>query len=303
MVDVTGEAENTKPFGDCLSEARESLGMSIDELSKTLNLDFALLEALENSDVDKLPPPIYVQGYIKAYTKALGISSVAIHAEYLKSFKERENIDLKPRSPLPLETNSGTPIVKIFSFLLALLAISAAIFGVYNYYLNKVDSIESIAVESNTIESIAIPMQSEPTEFSQDAVITDNGELIVNQPVNNNVIEELTASENIEEAATPNKEGSSTQTGDAYDLLKVKAVGESWAEIRDDSKQRIYFGMLKVDDQLTLKGKAPFDVFLGNAINVTIKVNDVVVDMSDYVRINNIAHFKVSEQSNHIVFH
>ena len=175
MVDETDERENTKPFGVCLSEARESLGMSIDELSKTLNLDVALLQALENSDVDKLPPLIYVQGYIKAYTKALGISSVAIHAEYLKLFEEKEEVDLKPRSPLPLETNSGTLSVKILSYLLAFLALSTAVFGVYNYYSNKVDSIESVAIERGSGERMLIPLQNETIEISQDAVLTDDG--------------------------------------------------------------------------------------------------------------------------------
>lgn len=52
-----------------------------------------------------------------------------------------------------------------------------------------------------------------------------------------------------------------------------------------------------------LSGKAPFDVFLGNALRVNIAINDIDVDMSDYIRANNIAHFKVSEKSNQIVFH
>ena len=72
----------------------------------------------------------------------------------------------------------------------------------------------------------------------------------------------------------------------------IRATEESWAEIRDENKERIYFGMLKADDLLVLSGKAPFDIFLGNAISVGIEVNGVEVDMSDYVRINNIAHFQ-----------
>ena len=307
MVDEVEENESTKPFGVSLSEARESLGLSLAELSKTLNLDIDLLEALENSDVDKLPPAIYVQGYIKAYTKALNISSEAIHAEYLKSVNKEKTIELKPRSPLPVEANSGTPIVKTFSVLLAVLALAAFLYGVYNYYSNKVDTAESISDESGSEEKINIPMQRETLVITQDAQLGSDDELIVNQPAESSVIEEVVtdevvAGESVEEVVISQEEPG-VALADGADLLRIKATDESWAEVRDDNKNRIYFGMLQVDDFLILKGNAPFDIFLGNAVNVSISVNDVEVDMSDYIRINNIAHFKVSEQSNHIVFH
>lgn len=300
MTQDVEENESVKPFGICLNEARKSLGLSLDELSRTLNLDIDILQALEDSDVDKLPPAIYVQGYIKAYTKALGISSEEIHADYLQSINRGEKAELRPRSPLPSETDSGTPIVKTFSILLGVLALSAVMFGVYNYYSKKVDIIEPVAIDENIL-----PVQNEIIPIFQDAELTDDGELVVGGQSEQNIEEQADISDDFIEDQTSEayEEPSAPKVLSSDDSLMIRATEESWAEIRDENKERIYFGMLKADDLLVLSGKAPFDIFLGNAINVGIEVNGVEVDMSDYVRINNIAHFKVSEKSNQIVFH
>ena len=304
------ENESAIPFGVCLKEARVSLGLSLDELSKTLNLDIAILEALEKSDVDGLPPAIYVQGYIKAYTKALGISSEAIHADYLRTVNKEKNIELRPRSTLPLETNSETPIVMTFSVLLGVLALSAALFGVYNYYSGKVKTIDQTTVMDDGSEKMIIPQQRQTTVITQDARITDDGELIVSEPEVLEVTEvpEVLEGEVIEDNADegsvkPVEKETDVDVVQNEDSLMMRAINNSWVEIRDDNQVRIYYGMLEADDMVELKGKAPFDVFLGNALNVNIAVNDIDVDMSDYIRPNSVAHFKVSEKSNQIVFH
>ena len=300
MIEDVEENESVKPFGICLNEARKSLGLSLDELSRTLNLDIDILQALENSDIDKLPPAIYVQGYIKAYTKALGISSEEIHADYLQSINREKKVELRPRSPLPSEADSGTPIVKTFSILLGVLALSAAMFGVYNYYSKKVDTIEQV-----DIDELLLPVHNEIIPISQDAELTDDGELIIGGQAEQDITELENISDDFieDQTSVANDEPSAPKVLSSDDSLMIRATEESWAEIRDENKERIYFGMLKADDLLVLSGKAPFDIFLGNAINVGIEVNGVEVDMSDYVRINNIAHFKVSEKSNKIVFH
>lgn len=302
------ENEPVKPFGDRLSEARESLGLSLDELSESLNLDLAILRALESSDVNSLPPAIYVQGYIKAYTKALGISSDAIHVEYLKTVNRDPTIELRPRSPLPTETNSGTPIVKTISVIFGLLALAAVIFGIYSYYAEKVDSIE--VVQENEGTSLSLPLKAT-------TVILDEGETEVGEqrPAAEPVAAETEVTESPQEVVTKREVEKaapvvvqqtpvSDQTVVGLDRLTLRAIAPSWADIRDAEKTRLYFDMLKEGDEEVLHGKAPFDIFLGHAVSVEVEVNGIPVDTSAYIReINNTAHFKVSESLNQIIFH
>lgn len=309
-IEKADDQDPVKPFGICLREARESLGLSLEELSKTLNLKISILEALEKSEVNKLPPSLYVQGYIKAYTKALGISSEKIHVDYLKLVGNEQAFELKPRSTVPSESNSDSPIVKTISILFGALALSAILFGIYTYYSDKIDTIGKATLDGNFDVNLKIPLQKAAIVITQDARIDNDGTLVVGKSADPEIIEEITAEERVKEQAVARDEVPglvekifNTDVASKQDLLIIKATEESWAEIRDDNKERIFFGMLQEDDFLILTGKAPFDVFLGNAVNINIEVNDVEVDMSDYIRANNIAHFKVSEKSNQIVFH
>lgn len=322
---MTGETEteNIKPFGDRLAEARKSLGLTLEELSKTLNLDIKLLESLEHSDVEQLPPPTYVQGYIKAYTKALGISSEDIHADFLKSVSESQDVELQPRSPLPIETTSETPLIKSVSIIFVILAISALAFMIYSYYSGKVDTVDYVLIEKKFNSDSQNEKRDYQSIYEQDDELTASERDVsaddisegLNESddalgdVNENKIDvpeiEMESSLNSSQSDVTAVDDSSAAmlVVDNEDSLMIRATTESWAEIRDDNKVRIYYGMLVPEDLRILKGKAPFDVFLGNALHVNIAVNDIDVDMSDYIRANNVAHFKVSEKSNQIVFH
>lgn len=314
MTDET-EKDDRKPFGERLSDARESLGLSVDEMAERLNLDLKILKALESSAVEQLPPAIYVQGYIKAYTKALGIASEEIHADFLIYSRQQDVDELQPSSKVPHETNSDTPIVKITSVLFVLLAISGIAFGIYSYYAAKVDSIDQPASDAIEIDgddelsmpgqsgSLDLPVRIEPEVQPEETSIETEVETATTAQVV--VVDEKPVVEK-PAAAIPEAVESQAVADEsvaAGDTLMIRATAESWAEIRDASKSRIYFDMLKEDEFLTLQGSAPFDVFLGNAVVVDIAVNDIDVDMSDHIRANNVAHFKVSEDSGQIVFH
>ncbi len=82
----------------------------------------------------------------------------------------------------------------------------------------------------------------------------------------------------------------------------MSAEQESWAEIIDANDIRLFYGMIKPGKALRLTGQTPFDVFLGNAPVVTLSLNDIDVDMTKYIRSNNIAQFKVSVEEGRLRF-
>ena len=87
------------------------------------------------------------------------------------------------------------------------------------------------------------------------------------------------------------------------DVLVLEASADSWAEIKDASGERKFYGLLDQGRTRTLSGVAPFDIFLGNAPAVRVKLNDVSVDMTNHTRSNNIAHFKVSAEDGRATIH
>lgn len=320
MSEITEESSKDESFGESLHKARLTLGLSLAEMAQSLNLKIQILEALENSDINKLPPEIYTQGYIKAYSKALGISGKDVHEKYMQLVADQTGVKLQPRSALPSETNSESPIIKMVSVFFSLLVVAAIIFGVYSYYSEKVVEIQLTKVTSVTNGVLAIPdpvVRPEANQVSEvEPVVQEKvvkripvvvKKKIVEKPkeeVIEEVAEEVTSSESDSVGELSESDiDVIDNSAEGEDSLMMRATAESWAEIRDRNKQRIYFDMLREDDFVVLQGNAPFDIFLGNALNVNVAVNDIDVDMSNFIRANNVAHFTVSEQSDQIVFH
>ena len=80
---------------------------------------------------------------------------------------------------------------------------------------------------------------------------------------------------------------------DGTDLLELRSVEDSWAEITDSEGERLMFDLLRGDEPRRLIGVAPFEVFLGNAPTVELKVNGIAVEPPK-ISSRNTARFEVS---------
>jgi cytoskeleton protein RodZ len=65
-----------------LRHARERLGLSLRDVANRTRIRVAILEAIENHDVDRLPPPIFTRGFVKAYAREVGLDPHAAAAVY-----------------------------------------------------------------------------------------------------------------------------------------------------------------------------------------------------------------------------
>ena len=64
-----------RTVGDVLKQERERKFYTLDDIEKSTKIRKELLEALEKGLYQKLPPPTFVQGFIKNYGKFLGLST------------------------------------------------------------------------------------------------------------------------------------------------------------------------------------------------------------------------------------
>jgi cytoskeleton protein RodZ len=79
--DTTG-SRNT--IGDLLRDTRKSYGGSIDRIADMLRIRASYLTAIEESQYDKLPGPVYAQGFVRAYAVHLGLDG----EEAIRRFKQ-----------------------------------------------------------------------------------------------------------------------------------------------------------------------------------------------------------------------
>ena len=85
-----------KDIGNFLRESREARGISLIEVEKDLKIRKKYLQALEEGNVDVIPGKTYIVGYLRNYSKYLGIDDENI-IQIIQTYKnlEKQKTDLK----------------------------------------------------------------------------------------------------------------------------------------------------------------------------------------------------------------
>lgn len=81
------------------------------------------------------------------------------------------------------------------------------------------------------------------------------------------------------------------------DEVEIMLNDDSWVDIKDANGERLLRGLYLKGASKTLIGKAPFQVFLGNAPAVTLQAAGKPVDISGFVRSNKTARFVVLQKT------
>lgn len=78
-------------FGSYLKSFRLEQGLEIQTLSGKTKINAPLIRAMEENDLDHLPPRPYVRGFIQTYAKAVNADTVVAVSLYLTELKRKEN--------------------------------------------------------------------------------------------------------------------------------------------------------------------------------------------------------------------
>lgn len=80
-----------RTVGQILREARTEKLYTLEDVEKNTKIRKELLEALENDNYDKLPPPTFIQGFIKNYAKFLNIDVDKLLAIFRRDFESKKH--------------------------------------------------------------------------------------------------------------------------------------------------------------------------------------------------------------------
>ena len=123
-------------LGTMLRDAREARGLSEREAADTMNLSAHFLEALEKEQFDKLPAPAFVRGYLRSYSRMLGLSEEEVISCYYRVAGEDRTDPFfgskrepRERSSEIVHEHTGQVLVAVFA--LAVLVILIALWAVW----------------------------------------------------------------------------------------------------------------------------------------------------------------------------
>ncbi|KTD75052.1 helix-turn-helix domain-containing protein [Legionella waltersii] len=116
-MDETGNTEISNP-GLELAAIRQQKGYSVEYVANKLHLRVRIIELIESGDFNLLPQPVFVKGYLRAYSKLLGVSAEPL----LAVFNEMHPYEKKPERTLwqsKKETHKAEHFIRWFTILFA----------------------------------------------------------------------------------------------------------------------------------------------------------------------------------------
>ncbi|RPJ66936.1 MAG: helix-turn-helix domain-containing protein, partial [Acidobacteria bacterium] len=69
-------------IGATLRHARESRGLTCDDVARTTRIPLRMIAAMEKEDWAKLPGGIFTRGYLRAYAREVGVEGEPLVAQY-----------------------------------------------------------------------------------------------------------------------------------------------------------------------------------------------------------------------------
>jgi len=252
-----------------LRKVRESLGMSLDEISRVTRIGISALEAIEEGDFALLPEPVYARSFIESYARIIGVESENILSRY-NNYVEKERRFEGPKKP-KRQSWLRSHVSLIIWCIVFLCVISFFAFTyLYKDYESVPESEKGQVIESPEV----VPDQGDipPTE-----VVTkeDTPEIAIappeKEPEAEVALPEEEESDDEMMVALPEEvqEVAPTPVSKEPYLLEITATESTWMKISADEGEPFEV-LLKPGETIKREATDTFSLVVGNAQGVNI---------------------------------
>ncbi len=320
--------------GHRLREARLSAKISLEEMAAHLHLDPRLVDALENDRYPDLPEPTFVRGYLRGYARVLGLPPAPIIEAYDRhGFGAPKLIPDIASRPQAQSSDTSVRLVTfiVTAVLIALMLLwwqtqqSVLTVPPDNTTTSAAEAPDELPGEEPVPEIAAAPEPAAEQATTQtpeasgiegavprvafaepaepDPAATVPAPMAPPEPF---TAEESVLSERASEEATgaapaqpPPEPAVREPAGDQMlpaDRLDIRFSHDSWVEIYDRDETKLFFGLAKAGQGVSVAGGPPLRVLLGYARDVQIQYNGQFFDPAPYMR-GDVARFTVGAAS------
>lgn len=275
-----GGGRQSPSAGERLRAAREARGLSVVAVADGLRLKAEQIEALERDEHGFFPAAIFVTGYIRAYARLLDLDPEPL----LTDARVPEAVVVQPVRVSTAYAGGARMrqgVQPLMALLVVLLAAAIALAAFVFWQRGGEQSPPATGWKEEATAAIDAPgtPQEAPGDFDAAALADTRARI---------------EAEEAEALGVPIEQPGQETTQE--DVLVLHFSGRSWVEVTDAGGRRLVVRMGEAGDVLTLQGRGPFDVVLGNAPNVSLEYNG-----SPYGNIpasrQNVANFRLGGDS------
>lgn len=154
--------------GIYLRKARKDLNMDCEEIANLLKLNLAIIKSIECGDEDHLPGKVFTAGYLRGYSKLVGLSPTAIVTEYHKYLAKLDS--KKADQPVNPDFSSKINLKAAITEKLSLLFLVKAQ-GAEAYTLRY--AVVGVAVLAVMVIGVIVALTDDSRQEEQHVVVTE----------------------------------------------------------------------------------------------------------------------------------
>jgi cytoskeleton protein RodZ len=294
-VDNTGREEAQRSPGAILAAERERQGLARADIAQRLHMSVSQIEALEAADYARLPRGTFLRGFTRNYARALGLDADALvgmlvedapHESAPRIVVPSQNIRFDP-----LGARLSNPYVKAAGIAAAVIVLGFA--AMYWWVFVRPQGHAPVAKPAVQTPKVATPpaeppkTEGAPNEYTlAPAALPDSAAVqataaAVAGPAPANASAPVPGSV----ATEPVFADPPRAPGAGEGLIRLAFRGPAWVEIVD-AKGKVLVSRTHAGGSTTeVVGKPPFNVVIGNAVEVRLTYNGRVVDLEPHTRV------------------
>ncbi|MCG8324684.1 MAG: helix-turn-helix domain-containing protein [Thiotrichales bacterium] len=310
MNDASTNDKITSSIGERLREARKRKDKSQEELAALLHLQTNIIQALENDQFDQLAAPTYVKGYLRSFARQVDLDGDELIQMYETGAPVSNSPEILPQVSQHTQFSSTDKPVKIMTYLISFgLVLLLIIWWQSEFVIDPAGGTSSTNARNvngpypggfdYTFDVITHP--DDPFYRAPDTASTVTDDSGTDMPAGTELPPLLNIGDNVELLATGTGAETETESAPPADsgplsdsILIMKINQDSWVEVRDVNKAKLYLNLAKSGEVISVNGDTPLSVVLGNADGVSVTWKGNPFDVSPFSNAG-VARFKLDD--------
>lgn len=273
-------------LGKQLQQARESLDLSIEEISNRLRLSSRQIKALESDDFAVLPEPMITRGFIRNYARLLEIDPEPLLEAY------RAHVPSEPPRAISIQSenilisgNDGRSwMVYTAGSILVIVLL-----GLWLY----VDELPQGLTQKPSAVTIPVGPESEPANDPFNEPVPTPALPAAERMSESEAAAEAVATEDVGAVSEPAPTEQSANTLESKPaitasepVIRLTFSEKTWVSVIDGNNVEILNKTKPSGSEEVLEGKPPFRVTIGNAAGSKLAYKGEPVDLEPHTRLN-----------------
>ncbi len=259
-------------FGERLKQEREKRKITLEQISVSTKIGTRMLQALEEDNFSQLPGGIFNKGFVRAYSRFVGLDEDQTVAEYLEASGDAPLLPVEPGSPedeaseieenVSRETRDAAPARQLpWGWFAALLLVVALALSFWNHRRREHPGPPAPPTPTATETQSPAPQLSGGASGQPNGTSSSMGGSAKSVPPK--------TSQGLAPAVPAASPGEFT--------LVIQAREDSWISITSDGKT-VSSELLLAGSQRTVRGRKEIIVKAGNSGGIDFRLNGSKLD-------------------------